>query len=875
MLIHFLIKKIMEFNKEQLEVINELDKNILLLASAGTGKTNTLSYRIEKIIKEGRAKSDEILCITFTNKACKEMRERIEKDIKDSSKITIKTFHSFCFDIIKEEAKRNTDIYTDFIVYDEEDAREIIKSQNITDFSNEKIQSFIELVKLESSKIGVDLKEDKDGYIKVITSLFKYKEKEIDNICSYKSVIDKDLKMFLAKKGASTCRVYDFLLQNNHALDFQDLTLGAKRIIGKDEVKNRLKDRFKFINIDEVQDTSNLEYSIIEKLFENNNILLCGDMFQTIYSWRGSEPAKIIEGFKKKYYPKEIVLTKNYRSTKNITKASLGYLKNAFENEYEKIYKQDLECESKDNGSKINIAEKGSIRDEARYIYDEIVKMDINNENLSSIAILSRDNRYNIEISNAFREIKSYEGQNFDMILIDQYKFFRREEIKNIIAFFKIIANKNDSISLKRIIDKFPNGIGEKKLEAIESNEYKKSKIYLSDFIDESVYEFGEKYSKLINEYKNNNIVVFDVESTGIDVTEDEIIQIAAIKIDNKGKVIEKFERFLKPNKSVGSSEKVHGFSDEKLRGIGEDKVIVLKDFSGFIKGSLIVGHNVNYDISILESELSRNKLPLVDIEYYDTLDIYRRFHSNLINHKLETLANKFETENKPSHDAMDDILATKDLLVLTLEKEIIPTSLERISKMGKYLPVFNNLKEAINWLIIESKDKRPHEILDLIIDRFKLYSLYTSTNEEDIEKVNRIKDFKKFLMEIDIKDKGPKDAIIDILKLTSLSNGELENIIVKRTNINRIPIITVHQAKGLEYKTVFLVGASDTVFPSYMAIKNNNLEEEKRTFYVAITRAKENLYITRSKTGLYNKRQEESRFIKYLDKEYLNYINN
>ena len=202
-----------------------------------------------------------------------------------------------------------------------------------------------------------------------------------------------------------------------------------------------MRQKYKFINIDEVQDTSLLEYSIIEKLFAENNILLCGDMFQTIYSWRGSEPNKIIDGFKDKYNPKEIVFKKNYRSTKNITNASLSYLKNAFKDQYKNIYKEDLECESKNNGSKIKVISKDSIRDEVRYIYDEIVKMDKNKEDLSSIAILSRDNRYNIEISNAFREIKSYEGQNFDMVLIDQYKFFRRQEIKDIIAFFKIISN--------------------------------------------------------------------------------------------------------------------------------------------------------------------------------------------------------------------------------------------------------------------------------------------------------------------------------------------------------------------------------------------------------------------------------------------------
>lgn len=130
----------MAFNKEQKLVIDELEKNILLLASAGTGKTNTLAARISNIIKSNKAKAEEILCITFTNKACAEMRERIEKIVGESAKdITIRTFHSFCFDLIKSEAKKKTDIFSNSIVFDEEDCKEIIKECNFYNYPINKI----------------------------------------------------------------------------------------------------------------------------------------------------------------------------------------------------------------------------------------------------------------------------------------------------------------------------------------------------------------------------------------------------------------------------------------------------------------------------------------------------------------------------------------------------------------------------------------------------------------------------------------------------------------------------------------------------------------------------------------------------------------
>ena len=140
----------MNLNEKQQQVVNELDENILLLASAGTGKTETLSNRIVNIIETKKAKPDEILCITFTNKAAKEMETRIKSTVKkDANKITIKTFHSFCFDIIKREAKKHTDIFTDFIVFDEDDCKEIIKSIIEKRFSINLLQNLINFIKEE------------------------------------------------------------------------------------------------------------------------------------------------------------------------------------------------------------------------------------------------------------------------------------------------------------------------------------------------------------------------------------------------------------------------------------------------------------------------------------------------------------------------------------------------------------------------------------------------------------------------------------------------------------------------------------------------------------------------------------------------------
>ncbi|SHH89945.1 3'-5' exonuclease [Clostridium grantii] len=863
----------MELNEKQLEVINELERNIMLLASAGTGKTDTLSKRIANIIGKEKAEAYQILCITFTNKACKEMKERIEKIVGEKAKdITVKTFHSFCFDIIKQEAKKRTDIFTDFTIFDEDDCKELLKRCNYYDFTLKVLQQFIDMVKLirvEKNIYSDDISKD---YKAAVRETFKINQDKIDYICTEKGSLNYKLRDFLENSGHILVNTYNSLLYNNHGIDFTDLIVKTKELFNNKEVIEVLRKKYKYINIDEVQDTSTLEYSIIEKLFQGNNVLLCGDIFQTIYQWRGSEPKKIFDKFKNIYNPQEIVFLINYRATKVLTEASLGFLANAFPVEVKKLYDQGILAESKETGEPIVVKVANDSKEEARFIYNEVKALAESNVDLSSICILTRNNNYNVSLSEDLKDIIKYDAVNFEFILVDQFKFFRRQEIKDVIAFLKLIGNRYDSISLKRIVKRLPTGVGDATFDAIETDEYKKLGIVLSDFVDENVLAYGEKFSLLINEFQKDNIIVFDVESTGVDVTEDEIIQIAAIKINKDGHVIEKFEKLLRNNKSVKDSEHVHGFSDEFLKENGEDKNIVLKEFVEFSKDSIIVGHNVQYDINILTSELSRANMGNPKFKgFYDTLDIYRRFYPNLSNHKLETLSKNFNTNNKPSHDAMDDILATNDLLIQAINRDIIPTSMERLAYMSKHLKSFSKITTKLNKLFKESENLRPHDIVGKIVNDFALKTLYTG--DEGKEKIERLKDFYVLLREIDDNSKNNRDVLLEVIKITALSNGELESLIINRTRKPRIPIITIHQAKGLEYETVFIAGVQENTFPSYMAIKTKNLDEEKRTFYVALTRAKKRLYITCNTKGAYNRINKKSSFINLLPMKFLKNI--
>ena len=831
------------FNERQKEVIDNLKENILLIASAGTGKTNTLAYRVSEIINREEAKGDEILCITFTNKACNEMKDRIKKIVgREGNKVVIKTFHSFCFDIIKKEAKKRTDIFSDFIIYDEDDCEELIKTVNYFNHPVANLKKFIDLVKEYKIRYNLHSENSLEDYKKIIQVL-KVREKEIFENVFYIKTADpnfiKEMKKVLFEKGNSIVDAYDKALRNNRALDFWDLIIETKNLFEDEKVYLPLRKKFRFINIDEMQDTSVLEYDIIEKLFCGNNILFCGDRFQTIYEWRGSEPKKIVEKFKEKHNPKEIVFNKNYRSTKILTNASFEYLKNSFEEEVLNTYKEDIKSVAINEGEKISVNSFNNINEEVEFIYNEIKRLNLPKEDLSKVCILTRNNNYNVKLSEKLSSLIKSED-NLEFILIDQFRLFRRAEVKDVLAFLRLIINKQDSNSLMRIIKRFPFGVGEETINVITSKEYKEVGIKFSDFINPNIYKYFDVFLPLVNEFKNDNIIVFDVESTGVNTTEDEIIQIAAIRLNSKGEVTERFEKFLKNIKSVGESENVHGFSDKFLKENGEDRKKVLNDFLEFSKGSIIVGHNVQFDINIFKSELKRNGLSEPKfLGFFDTLDIYRRFYPNLINHKLESLSRFFNTNHKPSHDAMDDILATSELLVYTIKNNIIPTSLFRQEYVLNHLNKFKNLSENLSEFIGESEELKPKDILTLVIEKFDIKKLY---KEETQKRIGHLRELYRIFEENEEKLKNNRDMLINILKMTSLSNGDIERMFSKR---KRIPIITVHQAKGLEFDYVFLAGLQEGIFPSYMAIKNDKLDEEERVFYVAITRAKKKLYLT------------------------------
>lgn len=855
-----------ELNKEQRQAVEELAANILLLAPAGTGKTNTLACRIAHIIEENRALPEEILCLTFTNKACREMRERVEARAgENGSRVMVKTFHGFCYEVIKTEAKRHSDLFTDFTIFDETDCRGLLKEIVDEEWPLGAVQNLVNQLKEKKAEYAIETEDSTEGYRQTLDRLIReeaqgVKAKCVDDGYQFHSRLYEGWQDW----GPATAALYDERLHELHGLDFADLLVQVDELFHQDSVAAKWARRFLYINIDEVQDTSLLEYRIISQIFGASHLLLCGDYFQTIYEWRGSHPELVLRKYQQDYNPRRIVLHENYRATQVLLNASFDWLRNSFPERVNLLYPDGLQAVSHNHGEPIVLKGAADRAEEAQWIYYQIQQLPV--EDYSRVCILTRSNNYNKELSANFRGLSRFvpEQERLPFMLIDEQKFFRRQEIKDALAVLKLAVNKHDVSSLVRVLNRFAQGIGPATIKKLSSEEIRSAGIRLTDFVDADARESGDPYAQLLTAWDEENIVVFDVESTGVDTTRDEIIQIAGIRLDKHGGIKEKFVRLLTPLRKVGDSVKVHGFTDEFLQEQGEDPKQVLQEFCVFAKGAVLVGHNVSYDLRILGSELSRLDLPPLEYPlYYDTLDIFRRFYPNLPNHKLEFLGKYCEVRHKSSHDAFDDIMATAEILMYAMEGDLRPHVAERQEIMAKYQEMFTPWAEKLTEIRREAQRLRPWQLLGEIVVSWGMDKYYVKHKEP--QRVEHLRDLFRQAKELDDEAIRPLDAIERFLRYTTLSNTELDTL----TRRQQIPIITIHQAKGSEFDYVFLAGLQEGTFPGFQAEKSGRLEEEFRLFYVAMTRAKKQLFLSWSQT-MYGHYRHMSRFVQNLPRKYL-----
>ena len=445
-------------NEQQQQAVEEKFGPILVLAGAGSGKTKVLTSRIANLVESGVNPYD-ILAVTFTNKAAKEMQQRLSNYLGEDvvKRMWVGTFHNICGRILRRDlenykTKDGRSWDNNYVIYDDTDTKTVIKNA--------------------LKKLNLDEKSFDPKMIKSVISNAKNKMQD-----AY--AFSTTARDYQSDKIAQVYYEYEKQLSLNNALDFDDMLMLSVNLLKENpEVREKYASRFLHILVDEFQDTNKAQYDLINMLYPSDgskdtigSLCAVGDVDQSIYSWRGAD-FKIILNFQKDYKNTKLIkLEQNYRSTANILDAANAVIINNNERMEKNLYSQ------KGSGSKIKTFEAGDDYEESSYIAGKIRNLDVS---LDDIAVLYRTNAQSRGIEEALM------SNSIPYKIVGGLKFYDRKEIKDIIAYLKLIYNHDDSASLRRIINTPKRSIGDttvNKLAAI-ADERECSIFYVLDDIE-------------------------------------------------------------------------------------------------------------------------------------------------------------------------------------------------------------------------------------------------------------------------------------------------------------------------------------------------------------------------------------------------------
>ena len=422
--------KLQDLNTQQLKAVQTVNKPVLVFAGAGSGKTRVLTYKVWHLIKENLFKPNEILALTFTNKAAAEMKVRIQESISCDG-VNVGTFHSIGARMLRMHiASLNDNYNSSFTIYDTVDQKSVIKE-------------VIENLNLS------EFKELNIGFLKMQIDKFKNANLSIKDI-------ESKAQTFEDEKIAEVYKAYCDTLKSNNALDFNDLLLLPIRLLKENKkILDYYQNSWKYVLVDEFQDTNSPQFEIVSLLAsKHQNITVVGDDDQSIYGWRGANIDNILTNFQDVFAKNiEIKLEKNYRSTQRILDGAWSVVSNNKNRAEKKL------VATKGKGEKISLISTGSDEEESNAICDSIKsEIKLNKNTFKDFAVLYRTNAQSRSIEQAMVK----EGLPYN--IVGGTKFYDRKEIKDVLAYLKLVANTSDDIALKRIINFPVRGIGEKSI---------------------------------------------------------------------------------------------------------------------------------------------------------------------------------------------------------------------------------------------------------------------------------------------------------------------------------------------------------------------------------------------------------------------------
>ena len=812
------------FDDSQKKVIEADDGYFLVLAPPGCGKTELLTHRILSAHEKGVDYND-MLCLTFTNRAARGMRDRINEAADQPCEgLFVGNIHRFCSRFLYE----NQIVPMSTGIIDELDQKDIFDEFGFTKY-NENHKGYDNQLQVgDIGRIASRMYQAEHNHPREIwLDAPRFKTDEVK------------------RKSEEIAEKYHTYKQENNIIDFDDILLYAYTRMMEPDYKDLQYSDYHWIQVDEVQDLNNLQFAIVDKLTakEDFTVMYLGDEQQAIYSFMGAKISSL-DRLAERAGGNILRLYTNYRSPK--------YLLDAF-NTYA-IRQLGMSERLLPKPKNLDEASKGTM---TIFEYSEAYKQD---EGLVRIvqAVTTKfpEERVGILVrtNNAAERISDNLSANgIEHFKLSGQDIFKTDEFKTLVSHFSVVQQDTNFFEWARILWKLKATMSYKDARNIVTR-LRTAAVSPLDFIDysgESTY-----VAEFLKTYENKEFVIFDTETSGLSIFEDDIIQIAAIKVKNGGLVPgSEFNVLIRTDREIPAmlGNEVNPMVEVYNNGPLLEAKDAFESFLSYVGDDDVLGHNVNYDYQILRYNLLRRmngeRLENHIKVYWDSLKLIRLLEPHLRVYKLRGLLEAFDLDGQNSHRADDDIMATKSLVDLCAGriKEKLPLQAALLADVN-VKSAAERLKSNYATLYGHTRamlyDNRKSDASVQFMDEFEYVYKYLILRKclGEIANFDYIASFLRtsvFSLEEEPYFWDQINSHMSDIK--TFSQADLcESGVIKE----KVYVMTVHKAKGLEFEHVVLYDAVDGNYPFFLCNTQEEKKEDARVFYVGLSRSKKRISI-------------------------------
>ena len=854
----YLCNVMMTFNIEQQQVIEATGGYHLVLAPPGCGKTAVLAERIVWAHNHGVEFAD-MACLTFTNRASRGMKERIYErmdSVKGLDALFVGNVHRFCSRFLFEngivpEHTAVIDNDTSFSIMADflgEDELKVLGD-------NKDRQRYSQILNLQHlmyqcehrypSKLMVHRDAMQASALKELCLAFHLPYTQDSSITLYQQAAQYlETQLLLSREASSllmslnAARQYEIYKQQNDLLDFEDLLLRTYDTLVQGDAtpsKSSIK-KFKWLQIDEVQDLNPLQLAIIDRFTdEGATVVYLGDTQQAIFSFMGAQTDTLTmlknrcgEGHFHNFFV-------NYRSPQYLLDVFNQYGEQQLNIAHDLLPSTQNHTEKQSDD--LQLLEADTNIDEANIVAREVQRI-FEQYPDDTVAVIVAFNSDADDVSGALKTLPHFKISGIDC--------FSTPEIRLLLAHLSVVSMEQNFIAWSQLF----TGLHVYTSNSV-SRQFVRQVMELAltpvDFLD---YENSTYLNEFVKVYEKQDVVVFDTETTGLNVFEDDVVQIAAVKV-RQGRVIDELNIFIETERTIPEmlGEVVNPLIEEYAAQPHLSHQEALQRFVDFSRGCAILGHNATYDYQIMEHNMQRyaSDLSMYRLwpNYYDSLKMARLLRPRLKSYKLKDLLVELNLEGHNSHLANDDILATNSLMVYCYDRarSIIGRQQEFMHRHQKIIDRFRHLYADL----YQHSRSRLYEQSRLPLLSTELQ--YTFDYLRDMGRIGHLPKLPYIIRYIEKELLTSESGLSlgeqlhrHIQDLTTMKEADLCGT---ASMTDRVFVSTVHKAKGLEFDHVIVYDAVEGKYPSIYADTERGGQEEARKFYVAISRARKRLVIS------------------------------